>query len=135
MSRRAPSGPPATQQGMVYTLHLDPPTKHAAHYTGWSSDLDAELARHADGRGARLLQVQLAAGGTWRVADVEPGTRDREQQLNERGAARRCSICKFEREPEACRDATPHPWVSLDPPATEREAAPELTRAELEAEL
>ena len=25
MSRRAPSGRPATEQGLVYTLHFDPP--------------------------------------------------------------------------------------------------------------
>ena len=53
------------------------------------------------GRGARLTQVQREAGGTWVVADVEPGTRDREAQLKERGASRRCSVCKAVREIEA----------------------------------
>jgi hypothetical protein len=52
------------------------------------------LAEHTLGRGARLTQVQREAGGTWIVADVQPGTRDREQQLKERGAARRCGVCK-----------------------------------------
>jgi hypothetical protein len=35
------------------------------------------------------------------VADVQPGTRDREQQLKERGAARRCSVCKASRDIES----------------------------------
>ena len=35
------------------------------------------------------------------VADVEPGTRDRETQLKERGASRRCSVCKAARDIEA----------------------------------
>jgi hypothetical protein len=96
VSRRAPSGPPATEQGIVCTLHLDPPYKHAAHYTGWAKDLDARLSGQAVGRGARLTQVQLQAGGSWRLASAEPGTRDREAQLKERGASRRCPICKDE---------------------------------------
>ena len=102
MSRRAPSGPRATEQGVCYTLHFDPPyppdapkgAQVARHYTGFATDLDARLAEHAAGRGATLTQVQLAAGGSWRLASVEPGTRDREAQLKERGATRRCQICK-----------------------------------------
>jgi hypothetical protein len=122
MSRRAPAGPPATEQGVVYTLHFDPPyppypppgleaerPQIAKHYTGFATDLDARLAEHAAGRGARLTQVQLAAGGSWRLASAEPGTRDREAQLKERGASRGCPICEAgrglarqaEREPEA----------------------------------
>ena len=109
MSRRAPSGPPATMQGVCYTLHFDPPyppgaadgAQVAKHYTGFATDLDARLADHAAGRGARLTQVQLAAGGSWRLASAEPGTRDREAQLKERGASRRCPICRNEAESEA----------------------------------
>ncbi|MDL4817376.1 hypothetical protein [Actinomadura opuntiae] len=41
--------------GIVYLLHFTRPYKHAKHYTGWTSDLDARLAEHAAGRGARLL--------------------------------------------------------------------------------
>ena len=46
MSRRAPKGPPATQIGIVYTLHLDPPLGHARHYTGFGKDREARLADH-----------------------------------------------------------------------------------------
>jgi hypothetical protein len=103
VSRRAPKGPPAIQQGKVYTLHFVPPYRQAGHYTGWATvrRLAGRLTDHALGRGARLTQVQREAGGTWVVADTEPGTRDREAQLKERGAARRCSVCKAVRDIEA----------------------------------
>jgi len=100
MSRHAPKGPPARERGWVYTLHLDPPLEHAKHYTGWKKDVEGQekdiehrLAEHEAGRGARLTQIQLQRGGTWRLAGVDPGTRDRETQLKERGASRRCPIC------------------------------------------
>jgi hypothetical protein len=44
--------------------------------------------------------VQLAAGGTWRVASAEPGTRDLEARRKERGATRRCQICRNETQAE-----------------------------------
>jgi predicted GIY-YIG superfamily endonuclease len=105
VSRRAPSGPPARRQGWVYTLHFDPAypadappgAQQAKHYTGFATDLEARLAEHAGGHGARLTQVQLAAGGFWRLANAEPGTADREAQLKERGATRRCPVCITER--------------------------------------
>jgi predicted GIY-YIG superfamily endonuclease len=112
VSRRAPSGPPAAEQGWVYTLHLDPPLGHARHYTGFGKNLDARLAAHEHGEGARLTQVQLDRGGTWRLASAEPGTRDREAQLKERGASRRCQICQDEAE------------VSEPEPERELEAGP-----------
>lgn len=99
-SRRAPRGLPATQQGWVYTLHLVPAYGHAKHYTGWTADLPSRLAAHAAGGAdaARLLQVQLDAGGTWVLVGLERGTRDRETQLKERGASRRCPACKAEKD-------------------------------------
>ena len=107
MSRRAPSWLAMTP-GEVYTLHFwppygDPDVQLAKHYTGWAEDgrLARRLTDHTLGRGARLTQVQRGAGGTWIVADVQPGTRDREQQLKERGAARRCSVCKAARDIES----------------------------------
>jgi hypothetical protein len=98
----------ATIPGEVYTLHFwppygDPEVQVAGHYTGWAQEgkLRGRLVDHASGRGARLTQVQREAGGTWVVADVEPGTRDRETQLKERGASRRCSVCKAVRAIDA----------------------------------
>jgi len=103
VSRRAPAGRPATEQGWVYTLHLFPPypadarpgQQQARHYTGWTKDLAKRIADHASGKRAagRLMQVQHGAGGTFILVMVEPGTRDRETQLKERGASRRCPLC------------------------------------------
>lgn len=107
MSRKAPRWLALTP-GEVYTLHFwppygDPDVQLAKHYTGWAEEgrLARRLTDHAFGRGARLTHVQREAGGTWVVADVQPGTRDREQQLKERGAARRCSVCKASRDIES----------------------------------
>ncbi len=108
MSRSAPSWL-ATQLGDVYTLHFwppygDPASQYAGHYTGWAREgrLSSRLVDHALGRGARLTQVQLEADGSWVLADVESGvTRDREAQLKERSASRRCSVCRAQRAVEA----------------------------------
>ena len=84
-------------RGLVYTLHLWPPIAHAKHYTGTARDekrLAERLADHALGRGARLTQVQVERGGSWVLAQTEPGGRARERSLKQRGAARRCEVCK-----------------------------------------
>jgi hypothetical protein len=84
-------------RGLVYTLHLWPPIAHAKHYTGTAKDakrLPERLTEHALGRGARLTQVQVERGGSWVVAQTEPGGRDRERSLKQRGASRRCEVCK-----------------------------------------
>ena len=90
--------------GTVYLLHLDRPYGHAAHYSGWTSDLDARLAEHAAGRGARLLAVAKAAGIGWRLARTWPGDRHRERQLKRQGsAARRCPLCGIYPRPGVAR--------------------------------
>ena len=84
-------------RGLVYTLHLWPPVAHAKHYTGLATSkkrLPERLADHALGRGARLTQVQVERGGSWVLAQTEPGWGDRERQLKQRGASRRCQVCK-----------------------------------------
>jgi len=112
---------PAHPDGVVYTLHFDPPYspsadapayKTAGHYTGWAADLDSRLAEHEAGRGARLTQVQRAAGGSWRLASAEPGTRTRERQLKQHSAARRCQICKDEAQ-AAKPEPEPEPEAGL----------------------
>jgi hypothetical protein len=95
---------PATTAGTTtcYLLHFDRPLgppgasakNTASHYTGSTADLQARLAEHEKGQGARLLQVAKAAGITWRLARTWPGGRDRERQLkNQGGASRRCPEC------------------------------------------
>ena len=82
---------------MVYLLHFDTRYKHAGHYLGSTCDLEARLALHAAGRGARLLHVVQAAGITWRLARTWPGGKAKERQLKkQRGASRSCPICKEE---------------------------------------
>jgi len=53
MSRRAPIPDQYFQRGDVYILHLDPPYKHAAHYSGFSPEaadgVQARVAEHAAG--------------------------------------------------------------------------------------
>ncbi|SBW27308.1 endonuclease [Protofrankia symbiont of Coriaria ruscifolia] len=85
---------PAGTVGTVYLIHFDRPYRHAAHYTGWTVDLDTRLAEHAAGRGARLLAVVQAAGIGWRLARTWPGTRSRERQIKKQGGASRfCPLC------------------------------------------
>jgi predicted GIY-YIG superfamily endonuclease len=78
----------------VYLLHLEPPYKHARHYLGEADDLDARLAQHAAGQGARLLQVAQEAGCTWQLARTWEGGRAREKQLKQQGGrSRMCPVC------------------------------------------
>jgi predicted GIY-YIG superfamily endonuclease len=84
-------------RGLVYTLHLWPPIAHAKHYTGYATSekrLPERLTDHALGRGARLTQVQVERGGSWVVAQTEPGDGKRERSLKQHGASRRCEVCK-----------------------------------------
>jgi len=100
-------------QPLVYLLHFDrlyvpypgaPLRDCAGHYTGWTENLAARLARHAAGDGARLLAVVHQADISWQLARVWPGRRDRERQLKRQGgASRRCPLCKRPR----CTDAIP----------------------------
>ena len=83
-------------RSVVYTLHLWPPLGHAAHYTGSTSErrLAQRLTDHALGRGARLTQVQAERGGSWVLAQTQPGGRATERRLKQHGATRRCEVCK-----------------------------------------
>jgi hypothetical protein len=96
--------------GEVYTLHFWPPfgvpgVQQSKHYTGWTRPgrTRARISEHHQGRGARLTELQVKAGGSFVLASVEPGTKDREQQLKYRGASRRCGVCRAERDVEAGR--------------------------------
>lgn len=91
---------PTTRRGTVYLLHFDKPYKHARHYLGWAFDLEARLAAHHAGHGARLLEVIQQHGITWTLARTWPGTRLRERQLkNQGGASRCCPACGIHPSP------------------------------------
>ena len=85
--------------GIVYILHLDPPYRHARHYTGHAEPghLAERLAEHGTARGARLLQVQREAGGSWHLARTLPGGRDLERAIKDAQAV-----------PRYCPDCTPY---------------------------
>jgi hypothetical protein len=123
MSRRAPIPDLYHQRGDVYILHLDPPYKHAAHYSGFSPEnsegVQARIADHAAGRGAaaRLMQVQHDAGGTFRIGRLWRGvTREREVRVKESSAAKYCLICRG--QPGVDLDLPPEPgarWIANEP--------------------
>lgn len=82
------------QVGTVYLIHFDEPYKHAKHYLGWTTDLNARLVAHANGTGARLMEVVTEAGISWRLARTWTGTRGRERQIKRQGgSSRRCPLC------------------------------------------
>jgi predicted GIY-YIG superfamily endonuclease len=79
----------------VYLLHFDRPYAHARHYLGYAADLDARLAQHASGNGARLLQVVMEAGISWTLARTWPGGREVEHRLKrQKNSPRLCPICQ-----------------------------------------
>ena len=79
----------------VYLLHFSRPLHHARHYLGSTSDLDARLAQHRAGRGARLLEVVIGLGITFEVTRTWDGDRQLERQLKRRKASPRlCPVCR-----------------------------------------
>src|SRR5215472_3716865 len=80
-------------QMVVYLYHLDPPYKHAAHYLGSTDDLDRRDAEHGGPHGARLLQVQKQAGGTWHLVRTWAGGRQKESELKSNNGKRYCPEC------------------------------------------
>ena len=81
--------------GWVYLLHFSRPYRHAAHYLGWAKDVDARVAEHQSGTGARLTQVVVAAGIELVLAWSAPGTRKDERRMKRNShIPRRCPICR-----------------------------------------
>jgi len=80
----------------VYLLHFDKRYKHAGHYLGFAEDVEARIARHRAGNGARLVEVITQAGIGFTVARVWPaGNRAFERKLHRRKASPRlCPICR-----------------------------------------
>jgi predicted GIY-YIG superfamily endonuclease len=79
--------------GTIYVICY-PGFRHARHYTGWTLDLEARLARHRAGTGAALLRAVNRAGIEWVLAGYWPGTPNDEKKLKARGtAAQWCPRC------------------------------------------
>jgi predicted GIY-YIG superfamily endonuclease len=82
------------QLGVVYLLHFDRPYKHARHYTGWTEDLLDRLTQHANGQGARLMEVIREARIGFILIRTCEGTRRTERAIkNDGGAVRYCPLC------------------------------------------
>lgn len=90
---------------VVYLIHLEQPLGdvenprgQARHYLGLAHDLDARLAAHRGGRGARLLAAANARGIAWTVVRTWPGgDRELERALKRRHQHRRlCPVCRGE---------------------------------------
>ncbi|HYU74203.1 MAG TPA: hypothetical protein VEL31_16150, partial [Ktedonobacteraceae bacterium] len=63
---------PRQAEYYVYLIHFTTPYKHARHYLGSTCFLDERLAAHANGSGARLMEVVSQAGITWELARLWP---------------------------------------------------------------
>lgn len=79
----------------VYLLHFDPAYKHAKHYLGWASQLDARIAHHRNGTGANLTKYASKAGSQLIVARTwDNATRQTERKLKtSKHHSRLCPIC------------------------------------------
>ena len=80
----------------VYLLHFDKRYRHAGHYLGFAEDVEARIARHRAGNGARLVEVITQAGIGFTVARIWPdGDRAFERKLhNYKASPRLCPICR-----------------------------------------
>jgi predicted GIY-YIG superfamily endonuclease len=78
----------------VYLIHFATPYKHARHYLGVASNLEARLHHHQAGTGARLMKVVSEAGIPWEVSRTWVGDRSLESALKKRhSGVRLCPIC------------------------------------------
>jgi predicted GIY-YIG superfamily endonuclease len=121
------AGPDSTD--LCYLIHFDQRYAHAGHYLGSTHDLDARLAEHRAGRGARLMEVVTGAGIGWHVTRTWPGGRDRERALKDQHQGPRlCPECTPTPRPvktgRAAEPATPRPAAAETDADTAITAAP-----------
>lgn len=83
----------------AYLLHFSEPYHHAQHYLGSTNDLEARLAEHHTGQGARLTQVIRKAGISFSLARTWNGGREQERRLKRwKKSTDLCPLCKANRE-------------------------------------
>ncbi|MGH3191773.1 MAG: hypothetical protein ACRDOL_31900, partial [Streptosporangiaceae bacterium] len=121
MSRRAPTGPPATRPAWVYLLHFLRPFpevpaeggQQARHYSG-KTETGVPERMTVQGQGgpdaARLLQLLKQAGIPFVLAAVEYGTNDNETRKKYRAATDRCTLCQAGEQASGNPHADPG-WV------------------------
>lgn len=88
-------------KGTVYLLHFDKrisPKHTTQHYLGWAEDVEARVAEHRAGRGARLTEVARERGIGFKIARLwQNEDRNFERKLkNRKNAPKLCPICKRE---------------------------------------
>ncbi len=86
----------------VYLIHFDRPyiaktgkqKKTAGHYLGSTADLAFRIREHANGRGARLMEIITQEGIGWSVVRTWNGDRKTERKLkNRHNHAALCPCC------------------------------------------
>ena len=79
----------------VYLIHLDTPLSHARHYIGYADDIYRRVSTHKKGQGARMLQVCVERGISFRLVRTWPKrNRHYERQLkNRKNAKVLCPVC------------------------------------------
>lgn len=89
----------------VYLLHFNEPLAHGVspagnpmttqHYIGFTHDLVGRMLDHAEGRGARLMQVVAERGIDFKLARVWDGKgRPFERRVkNYKNAQKLCPVC------------------------------------------
>ena len=83
------------QTSTVYLLHFSEPLHHARHYLGSTANLDARLAEHRSGQGARLMEVVTGLGIGFELARTWTGDRKLERKLKrQHNAPRLCPNCR-----------------------------------------
>jgi putative endonuclease len=115
--RIARNGQPITKNtwGFVYILHfsaplgnLDNSKAQASHYIGWAEDVQARIAQHRAGTGARITRAAVERGIELILVAVVPAPVSFEKYLKARKATPCfCSICS------AAKGKAPRP---LNPP-------------------
>lgn len=110
----------------VYLLHFDRPLKHAGHYVGWASHVQRRMGHHANGTGARLLQVLEEQGIGWTLARVWTGqTRKFERRVKKREWGPIAGLCPV------CLKANSQPQRRLRTLRRERDVRQRLRRLEV----
>lgn len=89
---------PAVPRGGLYLLHLEPRYRHAGHYLGWSTDIEARVHQHlgCGPRSSPLIRAALGAGCRVTLARVWMGEgRTRERSIKRQGGLGRvCPVCR-----------------------------------------
>lgn len=84
-----------TNTGTVYLIHFHKKLCHAQHYIGYTENLPQRLSAHANGHGARIMEVITDLGLDWEVVRTW-NNKDRcfERELkNYKNAKLLCPIC------------------------------------------